>query len=72
MKLRVIVDVEVSRTMAETIQRTGFNVCPDGSAMQVRIGNSPAIPRRKTSVQYVLNPTTPITEVIAASKDAKE
>lgn len=67
MKLRVIVDVEVSQTMAETIQRTGFNVCPDGSAMQVRVGNSPAIPRRKTAVQYVVNPTTPIAEAADAS-----
>jgi hypothetical protein len=67
MRLRIIVDVEVSRTMAETIQRAGFNVCPDGSAMQVRVGNSPAIPRRKTAIQYVKDPTVPITEVAAAS-----
>lgn len=57
MKLRVIVDVEVSKTMAETIQRSGFSVIPDGSAMQVRVGNSPAIPKRKTDVQYVQNPS---------------
>ena len=56
MKLRVIVDVEVSKTMAETLQRTGFSVCPDGGGMQVRVGNSPAIPKRKTSVKYVENP----------------
>lgn len=55
MKLRVIVDVEVSKTMAETIQRTGFSLCSDGSGMQVRVGNSPAIPQRKTAVQYIPN-----------------
>jgi len=53
MKLRIIIDVEVSKTMAETIQRSGFSVIPDGSAMQVRVGNSPTIPKRKTNVQYV-------------------
>lgn len=68
MKLRVIMDVEVSQTMAETIQRTGFSVCPDGSAMQVRVGNSPAIPRRKTAVQYISNPTTPIADAVAVSR----
>lgn len=72
MKLRVIMDVEVSQTMAETIQRTGFSVCPDGSAMQVRVGNSPAIPRRKTAVQYVSNPTASIAKVVAASADAEK
>jgi hypothetical protein len=72
MKLRVIVDVEVSRTMAETIQRNGFRICPDGSAMQVRVGNSPAIPQRKTAVQYVLNPTAPIAEAVAASATSEK
>jgi hypothetical protein len=56
MKLRVIVEVDVSQTMAETMQRGGFSVIPDGSAMQVRVGNSPAIPKRKTDVQYIQNP----------------
>lgn len=53
MKLRIVIDVEVSQTMAQTMQRNGFSVCPDGSAMQVKVGNSPAIPRRKTSVKYI-------------------
>lgn len=56
MKLRVVIDVEVSKTIAETIQRNGFSVCPDGGGMQVRVGNSPAIPKRKTTIQYVENP----------------
>jgi len=34
MKLRVIVDVDVSKTIAETIERNGFTVCRDGSSMQ--------------------------------------
>lgn len=56
MKLKIVIDVEVSSTMAETMQRNGFSVCPDGSAMQVKVGNSPAIPRRKTSVTYITEP----------------
>jgi hypothetical protein len=52
MKLKVTIEVEVSRSMAETMQRSGFVVCPDGSAMQVKVGNSPAIPKRKTKVLY--------------------
>lgn len=52
MKLKVTIEVEVSKSMAETMQRSGFTVCPDGSAMQVKVGNSPAIPKRKTKVTY--------------------
>lgn len=52
MKLKVTIEVEVSKSMAETMQRSGFTVCPDGSAMQVKVGNSPAIPKRKTKVIY--------------------
>lgn len=52
MKLKITIEVEVSKSMAETMQRSGFTVCPDGSAMQVKVGNSPAIPKRKTKVIY--------------------
>lgn len=52
MKLKITIEVEVSKSMAETMQRSGFIVCPDGSAMQVKVGNSPAIPKRKTKVIY--------------------
>lgn len=56
MRLRVVVDVEVSQTMADTIKRTGFKLCTDGSAMQVKVGNSPAIPKRKTQVEFIDDP----------------
>jgi|3_EtaG_2_1085321.scaffolds.fasta_scaffold00047_89 hypothetical protein len=62
MKLRVIVDVDVSPTLAETIQRGGFTLCADGSGQQVKVGGtSPAVPKRKTKVLFVENPETPIT-----------
>ena len=68
MKLRVIVDMDVSQTMAETIQRTGFTLCRDGSAMQVRVPNSPAIPKRKTKIECVENPSSSLKTIVAASK----
>lgn len=63
MKLRVVIDVEVSETMAETIRRTGFKLCPDGSAMQVKVGNSPAIPKRKTKVKIVDDPDMKMNDI---------
>jgi hypothetical protein len=71
-KLRVIVDVEVSPTMAENIQRNGFSVSPVGSTMRVKVGNSPTIPNSRTDVECILNPTTPIAKVVGASTDAEE
>lgn len=50
--MRVTIEVDVSKTVAETMQRNGFNLCKDGSAMQVKVGNAPAIPRRKTKVNF--------------------
>ena len=52
MKLLVTIEVDVSKTMAETMKRNGFHVCVDGSAMQIKIPNSPAIPARKTKVTF--------------------
>jgi hypothetical protein len=52
-KLRIEIEVDVSKTLAETMKRTGFIVCNDGSAMQVKIPNSPAIPKRKTQIVFV-------------------
>lgn len=56
MKFRVYVEVDVSNTIAETMQRNGFHVCPDGSAMQIKVPNTPIIPQRKTKVVFVENP----------------
>jgi hypothetical protein len=68
MKLRVVVDVDVSKTIAETIKRNGLTVCRDGSSMQVRVPNTPAIPRRKTKVEFVSDPKADISEVVQASQ----
>ncbi len=52
MKGRVILELECSETLFETMQRSGFTIQPDGSAMQVKIPNSPAVPRRKTKISF--------------------
>jgi hypothetical protein len=52
MKLKITIEVDVSKTIAETMQRNGFSACPDGSAMQIKIPNAPAIPKRKTKVVF--------------------
>jgi len=64
MKFRVYVEVDVSRTIAETIQRNGFQVCPDGSAMQIKVPHAPTIPQRKTKVVFVENPTDTLDDAI--------
>ncbi len=56
MKLRVYIEVDVSKTIAETMQRNGFQVCLDGSALQIKIPNTPPIPQRKTNVVFIENP----------------
>lgn len=35
------------------MQRNGFTLCPDGSAMQLKVPNSPAIPQRKVKVSFI-------------------
>lgn len=57
MKLRVVIDVDVSKTLAETMQRNGFSAKPDGTALKIEIPNSPIIPKRKTKVAFIENPT---------------
>ena len=56
MKFRVVIDVDVSTTIAETMQRNGFAVCVDGSALQIKVANCPAIPKRKTKIKIPNNP----------------
>ena len=53
MNLRVVIDVDVSDTLAATMQRSGFTLCPDGTAMQIKIPNSPSITRRKMKVEFI-------------------
>jgi len=62
MKLRVVVDVDVSPTIAETIKRGGFTLCQDGSGQSVKVGGSPVIPKRKTKVLFVEDPARPLSE----------
>lgn len=52
MKLRVVIDLDVSNTIAETMKRTGFTVMPDGSAMKIQVPNAPTIPKRKVKIVF--------------------
>jgi hypothetical protein len=56
MKLIVLLEVDVSQTIAETMQRSGFTLSPDGLKMQVKVPNCPTIPQRKAHVAFVENP----------------
>ncbi len=64
MKLVVLVEVDASQTLAETMQRSGFTLAPDGTAMQIKIPNSPSIPQRKTNVIFIENPDKSLQHLI--------
>lgn len=68
MKLLILVEVDVSQTLANTIQRNGFILAPDGTKLQVKIPNSPAIPQRKTKVLFVENPSVDVKNLLAPQK----
>ena len=52
MKMRIIIDVNVSKTLAQTMERNGFNVIPEGTGLAIRIPNSPAIPTSKSKITF--------------------
>lgn len=52
MKMRIVIDVNVSKTLAQTMQRNGFNVIPEGTGLAIRIPNSPAITKSKTKIEF--------------------
>lgn len=64
MKLIVVLEIDVSKTMAETMQRTGFTLANDGSAMQIKVPNCPTIPQRKTRVTFIEDPEIPLSELL--------
>jgi hypothetical protein len=63
MKLMVLLEIDVSSTLADTMQRSGFALTPDGTRFQIKIPNSPAIPQRKIKAVFVGDPTVAIEEV---------
>jgi hypothetical protein len=54
-KLTLVLEFDISKSMAETIARTGFELAPDGTAMQVKVPNAPTIPKRKVKFQFFEN-----------------
>lgn len=67
MKVVIVVEVDVSITMMETMKRAGFTVAQDGVAMQVKVPNSPNIPQRKTKVTFLENPANLADFVVSPS-----
>ena len=53
MKLLIMIEADVSSTIADTIRRNGFNLVRDGSSMRLAIGNTPPITSRKTKVEII-------------------
>lgn len=68
MKLRVVIEVDVSATIAATMQRNGFTACQDGSSMQIKVPNAPSIPQRKTKVLFIENPTDDLFTIAGLNK----
>lgn len=52
MKVHITIDLEVSKTIAQTMERAGFTVLPDGSAMKIQVPNAPTIPKRKVKIVF--------------------
>jgi hypothetical protein len=52
MKMKVLIELDVSRTLADTIERTGFTLSADGSKFKVQVPNAPAITQRKVKVSF--------------------
>ena len=52
MKMTIRIDVDVSKTMAQTMKRNGFNVIPEGTGLAIRLANSPAITKSKSKIVF--------------------
>lgn len=64
MKLLVLMEIDVPKAISETIQRTGFELVPDGTCMQVKVPNSPSVPQRKTKLAFVSNPKHSLKDIL--------
>jgi len=68
MKMRIYVEVDASKTLCNTIKRNGFSLEPDGTGMKISINDStPSVPKRKTKVEFVENPTDKLAEAVSKS-----
>ena len=52
MKMHISIDVDASRSIIETIERTGFKVCLDNGHTYIEVPNAPMIPSRKINVKF--------------------
>jgi|TARA_R110000765_G_scaffold161585_1_gene266069 ribosome recycling factor len=52
MKIRIVIDTNITKAQAETMERSGFNISPDGSSMQIKVPKS-ANSSRKAKVKFL-------------------
>lgn len=52
MRFRVCIEMDVSKTIAETIKRNGFKLEQDGTGMKVVVPNAAAVTKRKIKVHF--------------------
>lgn len=52
MKMHISIEVDASRSILETIERTGFKVCLDNGHTYIEVPNAPMIPSRKMKIQF--------------------
>lgn len=52
MKLKIEIEIDTSKTLAETIKRSGFQLLIDGALKQIVVPNSPSIPNRKIKLKF--------------------
>lgn len=71
MKLRIYIEAEVSKTVAETIQRSGLALELDGTGMQIKVPNTPTIPKRKVKVSFLDNPKDSLADAVAKSAESE-
>ena len=71
MKLLILLEVDVSATLAGTMQRSGFTLAPDGTGMQIKIPNSPSIPQRKINTVFVENPPADLKQLLKQYQQPK-
>jgi len=61
------IEADVSKTMADTIKRSGINLQTDGSGMKISVPNAPSVPKRKVKVAFLDNPSDTLDDAIYKS-----
>jgi len=65
--MRITIEIEASKTIIETMQRSGFTVASDGAGMQIKVPHAPNITNRKTRIVFneIVEPIKQLTEELS-------